>query len=254
MVAEPRVTVVDPASELGRALGDTDDAPIVLQRGAARFRLVEVPTDHDERKADREAVWANYDPEAIRKGLKEVAGLIGRANEGDDLPRAGGRNSADRPAVRYLVDSDVLIDASIGYRQADVRLSRLRESGLAVSTISHGEMDDGTIGTHDPEAVLTRYRLFLGQLRRAPRRDSSHGALRASPRRAPQKRAAHSRPRLDHRRDRAGARPDAADPQRPPLRPGSGAAPLVVAAPPAWRPPVAASTSRGRSPVGAGTR
>lgn len=102
MVAEPRVIVVDPESELGRALGETDDAPIVLQRGAARFRLVEVPTDHDERKADREAVWANYDPEAIRKGLKEVAGLI-TPEEGERMKemiyraREEGTRPIDRP-------------------------------------------------------------------------------------------------------------------------------------------------------------
>lgn len=53
--------------------------------------------------------------------------------------------------MRYLVDSDILIDASIGYRQTDVRLSRLRESGLAVSIVSYGELYDGPLARTTPK-------------------------------------------------------------------------------------------------------
>ncbi len=103
MVAEPKVIVVDPESELGRALGDAGGAPIVLQRGTTRFRLVEMlPADRSQAETDREAIWASYDPEAIRKGLEEVAGLI-TPEEGERMKemiyraREEGTRPIDRP-------------------------------------------------------------------------------------------------------------------------------------------------------------
>lgn len=66
MMNASRTITVDPESELGRALEEPDEAPIILVRNGARFRVTRDPDDP----------WANYDPEKIREGLKKVAGLL----------------------------------------------------------------------------------------------------------------------------------------------------------------------------------
>lgn len=73
MAAECKVVVVDPDSELGRALDDAGSVPVVLLCGEVRFLVVpdKVPT-----LADPNDIWANYDPDGIRQGLREIAGII----------------------------------------------------------------------------------------------------------------------------------------------------------------------------------
>lgn len=66
--------------------------------------------------------------------------------------------------MRYLVDSDWLIDAFIGVPTAINLLARLRGEGLAVSIISYGELFEGAIGASDPAAELARFRRFLARL------------------------------------------------------------------------------------------
>ena len=56
MASEPLTITIDPDSELGRALGERDKAPIILIRNGARFRVTRDPDDP----------WANYDPEKVR--------------------------------------------------------------------------------------------------------------------------------------------------------------------------------------------
>ena len=66
--------------------------------------------------------------------------------------------------MRYLVDSDWLIDAFLGIPTAVNLLARLRGEGLAVSIISYGELLEGALGAPDPEAELARFRRFLARL------------------------------------------------------------------------------------------
>ena len=66
MAKEPLTITIDPDSELGRALDETDDEPVVLLRGGTRFR---VTREHD-------ALWATYDPERVRRALRESAGAL----------------------------------------------------------------------------------------------------------------------------------------------------------------------------------
>jgi predicted nucleic acid-binding protein len=70
--------------------------------------------------------------------------------------------------VRYLVDSDWLIDAFLGIPTAVDLLARLRGEGLAVSIISHGELFEGALGAPDPAAELARFRRFLARLAMLP--------------------------------------------------------------------------------------
>ena len=66
MTKEPLTITIDPDSELGRALVETDGLPIVLERNGARFRVTREPDDP----------WANYDPEKVRAALRAVAGTL----------------------------------------------------------------------------------------------------------------------------------------------------------------------------------
>ncbi len=66
--------------------------------------------------------------------------------------------------MRYLVDSDWLIDAFMDVPTAVNLLARLREEGLAVSIISYGELFEGVIGAPDPATELAHFRRFLARL------------------------------------------------------------------------------------------
>ena len=66
--------------------------------------------------------------------------------------------------MRYLVDSDWLIDAFLGLPTAVNLLARLRDDGLAVSIISYGELFEGAISAPDPATELARFRRFLARL------------------------------------------------------------------------------------------
>ena len=66
--------------------------------------------------------------------------------------------------MRYLVDSDWLIDAFLGIPTAIHRLTQLREDGMAVSIITYGELFEGALGAPAPMAELARFRRFLARL------------------------------------------------------------------------------------------
>lgn len=91
MAKEPLTITIDPDSELGRALDETDGDPVVLLRGSARFRVTRDPEDP----------WAHYDPAKLRAGLKKVAGLL-TPEEGDRIIEGiyRGREEGTRPIDR----------------------------------------------------------------------------------------------------------------------------------------------------------
>lgn len=91
MGKEPLTIMIDPDSDLGRALDESTDDAVVLQRGSTRFRVTREAADP----------WANYDPAKLRAGLKKVAGLLS-PEDGDriieDIYR--GREEGTRPITR----------------------------------------------------------------------------------------------------------------------------------------------------------
>jgi hypothetical protein len=91
MTKEPLTITIDPDSELGRALVETDGLPIVLERNGARFRVTREPDDP----------WANYDPEKVRAALRAVAGTL-TPDEGERLKELiyRGREEGTRPIDR----------------------------------------------------------------------------------------------------------------------------------------------------------
>ncbi len=93
MTKEPLTFTIDPDSELGRALDESDGSPIVLERNGAHFRMTRDPDDP----------WADYDPEKVRAGLREFAGMLTpeegeRIKETIDREREEGTRPIDRPS------------------------------------------------------------------------------------------------------------------------------------------------------------
>ena len=67
IVAERTIEVV-PGRELGRLLAEADGKPLILVRDGVRFRV--------EREDAKPDIWATYDPERVRRALRESAGAL----------------------------------------------------------------------------------------------------------------------------------------------------------------------------------
>ena len=150
MIDQPKTIQVEPESELARALEEA--AAIVLERNGVRSRV--------SREADD--IWADYDPERAREGLRRFAGLISRDEaEAIKADIYCAREEGTRPPVRHLVDSAYLIDAVGALPAAVQTLERLSEDGLAVSAIAVVEVYEGAYRLPDPGAMLASFRAFL---------------------------------------------------------------------------------------------
>jgi hypothetical protein len=91
MTREPLTITIDPDSELGRALDETNGATVVLVRSGERFRVTR----------DSDDLWANYDPEKVRAGLRKFAGML-TPEEGERIKETiyRGREEGTRPIDR----------------------------------------------------------------------------------------------------------------------------------------------------------
>jgi len=91
MAKEPLTITIDPDSELGRALNETNGEPVVLVRSGTRFRVTR----------DLDDPWANYDPERVRAGLRKFAGMLS-PEEGERIKETiyRGREEGTRPIDR----------------------------------------------------------------------------------------------------------------------------------------------------------
>jgi predicted nucleic acid-binding protein len=65
--------------------------------------------------------------------------------------------------VKYLVDSDYLVDGLVGIRGATTLLARLAGEGVGVSIVSFGEVFEGAFSDLDPQPRLARIRAFLAR-------------------------------------------------------------------------------------------
>jgi hypothetical protein len=91
MPNEPLTITIDPDSELGQALDETDGSSVVLLHNGARFRVNRDPDDP----------WVNYDPEKVRAGLRKFGGMIS-PEKGERIKEAiyRGREEGTRPLDR----------------------------------------------------------------------------------------------------------------------------------------------------------
>lgn len=67
MTSAARVIAVTSESEIDELLDEAERAPILLEREGVLYRLARANTEPDD-------IWANYDPEAVRKALDETVG------------------------------------------------------------------------------------------------------------------------------------------------------------------------------------
>lgn len=65
--------------------------------------------------------------------------------------------------MRYLLDTDWLLDVTGGNRGASLTVERLRPHGLGVSIISHGELFEGAFNVPGPGSRLHELYDFLFQ-------------------------------------------------------------------------------------------
>ena len=66
--------------------------------------------------------------------------------------------------MRYLVDSDWVIDYLRGVLQVVNRLNDLREEGIGLSIVSLAELYDGVLGADNPRLEEQTLRNFLGPI------------------------------------------------------------------------------------------
>ncbi len=91
MANEPLTIHRDPESELSRILAAAEETPVVLDSNGVRFRVTRADEDQ----------WADYDPEAVLEGLREIAGTLS-ADEGERMKALidRGREEGSRPITR----------------------------------------------------------------------------------------------------------------------------------------------------------
>lgn len=65
--------------------------------------------------------------------------------------------------MRYIIDTDWLIDVFVGVPHMVGTLQELRPQGVGVSLVSHAEIFEGAFGVPDTEIRLALYRSFLMQ-------------------------------------------------------------------------------------------
>ena len=88
-VIEPRTIEAVPGGELDRLLDEANGAPLVLVKNGVRYRVAREDATDD--------LWANYDPERVRRALAETAG----AWKGVDVEALKADIRAQRGQIRH---------------------------------------------------------------------------------------------------------------------------------------------------------
>jgi hypothetical protein len=87
---EPLTIHLDPDSDLALALADAD-APVLLESHGVRFRVIR----------DTDDLWAGYDPERVRRALRQSAGALAGVDVKtlkQELREQRGQDNLSRPA------------------------------------------------------------------------------------------------------------------------------------------------------------
>lgn len=92
MATTPKTIQVTETTELPALLDDAAHVPLILERDGQRFRLSRESADD---------LWANYDPERVRTGVRQFAGTIS-VEEGERLKALiyRGREDGAQPPER----------------------------------------------------------------------------------------------------------------------------------------------------------
>ena len=95
MVTVEKTIEVVAGSELARLLDEAASAPLILVKDGVRFRL--------HREDAKDDIWANYDPERVKRVLAETAGAwknIDTEALKADIRAQRGQDSHGRPGDR----------------------------------------------------------------------------------------------------------------------------------------------------------
>ena len=63
--------------------------------------------------------------------------------------------------MKYLVDTDWVVDYLQGHEPAQSTLPRLMADGIAISIITYTEYLEGVLGSRDPQQAQANFRAFL---------------------------------------------------------------------------------------------
>jgi hypothetical protein len=88
MATAPKTVRVTTETALPDLLDDAAWEPMILERDGVRFRVIRAEED----------LWADYDPEAVLEGLREITGTLS-ADEGERMKALiyRGREEGTRP-------------------------------------------------------------------------------------------------------------------------------------------------------------
>ena len=70
--------------------------------------------------------------------------------------------------MKYLIDTDWVIDAFAGIQSAQRTLNELSGDGIGISVVSYGEIFEGAFSDPDPSARLALFRVNLETFRLVP--------------------------------------------------------------------------------------
>jgi hypothetical protein len=72
MYLQPKRIKVEPGSDLARLLEEANETPLLLEKDGVLYHLTASGQEED--------IWADYDPERVKAGLKESAGALSEVN------------------------------------------------------------------------------------------------------------------------------------------------------------------------------
>src|SRR5207237_562458 len=67
MYLQPKRIKVEPGSELARLLEEANETPLLLEKNGVFYHLT---------LSEQEDIWADYDPQRVKAGLRESAGAL----------------------------------------------------------------------------------------------------------------------------------------------------------------------------------
>ncbi len=68
MYHQPKRIKVEPGSDLARLLEEANETPLLLEKDGVFYHVTASGLEED--------IWADYDPERVRAGLKQSAGAL----------------------------------------------------------------------------------------------------------------------------------------------------------------------------------
>ena len=92
MATAEKTIAVEPGTELDRLLDQANGTPLILVKDGVRYRLAREDAEPD--------IWADYDPERVRRARRESAGALSHLDAASfkaEMRALRGQDSHGRP-------------------------------------------------------------------------------------------------------------------------------------------------------------